>query len=132
MDFKDETQEIIYLENEIFIKEKFDPQDYYNLKQIALSEIRTRIDPLKRVEIWECKDLDGKHSIDIEYQLLLSRIGINGRQEEIRQRRAKEELCKIHGIPFLFADLLLSELSLSEKKTDEESKNRARRFGLLQ
>lgn len=106
-------------------------KEWLDVLEYIKNEIRTRPDPKKRVELWECKNLDGLHSIEIEQRLLKNREKIKPRQQKRVSVRALNELCNIYNLPSFMGKLFLSELKLSRNPNDVKAIKRAQILGLM-
>lgn len=94
-------------------------------------EIRTRPDPDERVEMWECKNLEGVYDFDIETNLLKSRRRNKTSDKPYVNRRALKQLTDEYDLPTSMGPLFLSELKLSNLPGDESAKNKANLLGLI-
>lgn len=97
---------------------RFDKADFPRALQLIKEEIKTRPNPMDRVESWECEDVDGVFSYRVWDGLLRQRQNNSPRKKAHINRRKLLELTSRYGLGEHMAELFLAELRLSDGKSE--------------
>lgn len=130
-----ENRKIIVIKSDEKIYEPLHFQDeeiFYDAVDEIKNEIKTRPNPDERVESWECTDVDGVYSFNIEMALLEERKEITAvKQKKELDERALKQLCDRFNVPYSMGKLFIAELLVSENKLDYDAKEKAKILGLI-
>ncbi|MBT8187833.1 MAG: hypothetical protein KJO73_09095 [Croceitalea sp.] len=129
---KKEKKVLISNKDATFRVFEFSNAKFKKVLAMIVDEIRTRPNPNERVERWECEDIDGIWSYEIERQILRRREKIPAKDKPIYSKRALSHLAKEFNVPAYMADLFLNELKLDNSPANERARNTARLLGLME
>ena len=117
-------------------------EDFLEAVKIIVDEIKSRPDPLDRVEDWETKNKYGMYSQEIYSNLLNSRRNLNSKKKFIKINTAKsdpktdrakkiDEFLDYIGADKKWGEMYLTELAADKSPANEEKRLIARRYGLI-
>ena len=109
---REDERELVLNENGEWVYHKIDSKLWPKFLELIKAEIKTRPDPLHRIESWECLNVYGHFSEKLYYKLFNSRKNIRPRVKKFIDQRALRQLTEDCSVSEYMGELFLSELKL--------------------